>query len=850
MIPAFLRTKLVLKLFRRRRLDANLEAELAFHREMAAAAGNVIPLGNAQRIKEQAFDLWRFNATENLWRDLLFAGRTLRKSPVLVFAALLSLGLGIGVNTAIFSLAIEFLLSEPSVRDPASVVYVRQGGNSHAAPYVFEQIQRSGVFQDVAGEKEESYLNYDDGVETHRIFAVQTTKNFFAALGVPVAKGRGWTETDSDQVVVLHPHFWRTRLRADPAILGKTIRLDGRAYTVLGVLPNDYRSLVGYGFAPDVLIPRYDPTTILAIYARLKPGMTLGQLNAALPALQRQLDRKFMSENPADWKLNVTEIGGLARLQEGKEALTLAVFFLMLLAAVGLVLIVACVNVAGLLMARGEARQREIATRMALGASRLRLLQQLLSESLLLSLAGAALGFVFALCVAKAAASIPLPIPVPIRLHIEPDWRVASYAAVLAIVAALTSGFAPALQSLKEPLSARMQRERRFRFRRGLIVAQIAVSFVVLTAAVLFLQNLARAQSLGPGFDIRRTIRADVYLPPNKYRTAGDVNLYVRRGLEALRSVPGVEVEAAARIIPFTDATTFAAYLAFSDTGERRAAKFNWNAVTPDYFRAMDIAIVKGRDFTLHDNGQAKVVVVNEEFVKQYLGKREPLGTVFTWSEEKMLYRIVGVVRATKNMTIGEEPRGQLYEAMAQVDRFNAHLQFVIRSAVPPAAQLARVRRVLTTVEPAAGLEIETMFSAVGFAFLPSKVGAALMGSIGALGLLLAAIGLYGVLAYSVARRRREIGIRIAVGASDKRVAKIVFTEFGRLLLMGIGIGCIVAFFATRPLSMFFVPGLSPSDPASFAVVIVCLALTGVLAVLGPLRRALRVDPVECLRSE
>jgi predicted permease len=842
--------RLFLKLFRRRRLQQDLEAEIAFHREMSAAGGNPIPFGNAGLIREQAFDVWRFHGIENLWRDLVYAIRGLRKSPGFVLTALLSLGLGIGVNTAMFSLAVEFLLSQPSVRDASSLVYVRHGGNSHMLPATIEALRHSGVFQDVAGENEETFINFNNGSETRRIFAVQATRNYFTALGVPVQQGRGWNETDANEVAVLHPHFWRTRLGGDPAIVGKTIRLDGRLYTVLGILPDSYRSLIGYGFSPDIFVPQYIEGTILAAYARVKPGMGLGQLNAAMPAVGERLDREFPSQHGLNKQIRATPVSGFARLEKEREALTVSLFFAILLAIVGLVLLIACVNVAGLLLARASVRRQEIAIRLALGASRGRLLQQLLAESLLLSLAGAALGFLFALGVAKAAAAIPLPIPVPIRLQIEPDWRVASYAALMAIFSAIACGLMPAWQSLKESLSAGMHRERKLRIRRALVIAQIAVSFIVLTTAALFLQNLVRASSLGPGFDTRQTLRAEVYLPPNVYKDGRTINPYVSRALDGLRAIPGVEYAAAARIIPFTDSTQFGSELTFPDTGDKQHSQFNWNAVTPDYFHVMDIPLLRGRPFVAQDNGGSRVAIVNEEFVRRYLGMRDPIGATFLWTEDKTPYRIVGVARGTKNMTIGEDPRPQLYEPLAQIKNDRPRIQFVTRSVTPPAAQLAAVQQALRQAEPAAGLEVETMFSAIGFAFLPSQVGAALMGSIGVLGLLLAIIGLYGVLAYSVARRTREIGIRMAIGLSPNNVSGMVLREFARLLITGIGIGLGIALLVTRPLSMFFVPGLSASDPASFAAVIAVLGLTGVMAVIAPLRRALGVDPLQCLRYE
>lgn len=672
----------------------------------------------------------------------------------------------------------------------------------------------------------------------------QATKNYFSSLGVPVAPGRGWNEADPDDVVVLHPHFRQSRLNGDPAIIGKAIRLDGRLYTVLGILPENHRSLIGSGYTPDVFVPKYIEGTMLAAYGRMKPGMTLGQLNAALPALGQRLDREFP---PQFGPLHATAVHGVARLRTDPEALVVTMFFASLLAAAGLVLIIACVNVANLLLAPASVRRREIAIRLALGAGRWRLLQQLLAESLLLSVAGAGLGFLFALGAPKAAAAIPLPFPLPIRLRNDPDWRVASYAAVLAVASAVASGLMPAWQSVKESLSAGMHRERKQRVRRILVVAQIAVSFVVLAAAALFFENLVRSHSMRPGFDIRRTLRAEIYLPPGTYQESRS-NSYVRRTLEGLQAIPGVKSAAAARIVPFSDNHNFLSPINFSDTGEKVLARFSWNAVSPDYFRAMDIPVRKGRSFTERDDGSARVVIVNETFVRRYLGRREAVGATFEWGRNRF-YRIVGVVSDTKTMTIGEGPVSQLYEPLAQTQN-SQQIQFVVRTGPAPAGQLAAVRQALRRVEPAAGLKVETMFAAIGFAFLPSQVGAILMGSVGALGLLLSIVGLYGVLAYSVARRTYEIGIRLAVGATPGHVSQIVLSGFARLLTVGIGIGLAAALLITRPLAIFLVPGLSASDPLSLAGVVVVLSSAGVLAAIGPMRRALRVDPLQCLRYE
>jgi predicted permease len=842
--------RLLLKLLRRRRLRKDLEDELAFHAEMAAARKNPVPLGNTTLIREQALDLWRFNRIENLWRDISYAARGLLRSPGLLASALLSLGLGTGVNTAMFSIAVEFLFSEPSVKDAESLVYIRLGGSSHRRPEVVEFVRTSGAFADVAGENEETFINWNDGQETHRVFAVQATKNYFTALGIPVAYGRGWTVNDPDEVAVLRHEFWERRLGGDPSVAGRMIRLDGRAYTVLGILPKSHRTLIGYGYSPDIYVPRFLPDTVLAIYARLKPGMTFGEAAAAMRTVALRLDTEMPAPFKYSGSVQLTPVGAYARLSQEPEAMIIALFFAALMTVVSLVLLIACVNVAGLLLARSSTRRQEIAIRLAPGASRGRLLQQLLAESLLLSLLGSAFGFALALSVARLLAAVPLPIPLPIHIHIEPDWRVAGYAALLAIVSTVASGLTPAWQSVRDSLASGLKRERKMRLRRGLVVAQVAFCFIVLATGALFLKNLLRSTAISPGFDINNTLRAEVYLPPSAYATQQRINSYVDTALPRLEAIPGIEAVAAARIIPFTDSTRFGSDLTFIDNGDKCQALYHWNAVSPDYFRAMGIPVLAGRPFLPTDRRGPKIVVVNRAFANRYLGERDPLKAAFQWGENKSPYQIVGVVRETKNLSIGEVDVPQLYEPLDQIESDRPRLQFVLRSATPPAGQLAAVQAALRQVEPNAGLEVATLFSSIGIAFLPSQVGAVLMGSVGVLGLLLAAIGIAGVLAYSVAQRTHEIGVRMALGAKTRDIARTTILEAASLLGIGSALGCAIALFVTRPLAMFLVEGLSPSDPAVYLVVFGTLALTGLIASLGPVLRATSVDPMRCLRHE
>ncbi len=839
-----------LKLLRRRAMHRDIEAELAFHREMAGRQGNAIPLGNAAAIGEHGYDLWRFTFFENLWRDLVYAAHGLRRSPVLVLTALLSLGLGIGVNATMFSLGVEFLFSEPSVRDAGSLVSVQLGGNSNSPAKVANFLRSSGLFVDVTGEDEEAITNFNNGAVTRPIFSVYMAKNYFTMLGVPMLHGRGILIDDPNEVAVLSYAFWQKQFDGDPSAVGRAINLNGRMCTVVGILPEHHRTLIGFGYSPDVFLPQYLDSTTLALYARLKPGMSIPAARAGLLTVAKRMD----AEMPARYKyadeVRVSPIAGYARLRSESELLAVGVFFAMLLAVTGLVLLIACVNVASLLLARASGRRREIAVRLALGASRSRLLQQLLAESLLLSLLGAALGLALAEVTAVMLARIHLPLPIPIRLQIEPDWRLAVYAAVLTTFAALACGLLPAWQSMKQSLTHDLHREGKMRLRRTLVAAQIAISVIVLTTGFLFLRNLVDSSAISPGFNVLHTVRANVNLPPVGYADTRKKADYINQVVDALAALPGIEGVAAMRVVPFNGGTRFRVGVSFPDNRERRDVFFFWNGVTPGYFHTMSIPLLQGRTFSTADRGE-KVVIVNRAFVAQYLGNRQPLGTVFMWGGDgKTPYRIVGVAEGTKTLTIGEEPQPQLYEPLTQIVNDRQGIEFVMRSAIPPALQLEAVRRTLHRIEPMAGAQVDTMYSSIGLAFLPSQVGALLMGSTGILGLLLATVGLYGVMAYSVARRTREIGVRIAIGASRGAVARMVLRDAARVTVAGIAAGLLVALFLTRPLAMFLVPGLKPADPLNFAVVALGMLLTGLVATWGPIRHAINVDPNATLRDE
>ena len=845
--------RLLLKLFRRRRLERDLAEEMAFHRDMAAAGGNTLPFGNQASITEQARDLWRFMRVETLWRDIVYGLRSLLRQPALIASAVASLALGIGSNATIFSLGMELLLSEPSVTDAASIVHVRDRGNSHSEPDKLAALRESGLFVDVAGHggDDEGLLNWDDGQETWRVFGSVVTKNYFATLGVPIAIGRGIQPNDPDEVVVLAHHFWERRLARDPAIVGRAITLDGRPFTVVGVLPASNRSLIGYGFSPEVYVPPLGRDRLVAMYGRLKPGVSAEQTRAAARALGQRLDGGTPKDALKFATLNVAAIGGLQRVRDEPAVQTVIGFFFAILAVMALVLLLACVNVAGLLLARGSTRRRELAVRVALGASRARLLQQLLVESLLLAVAGTICGVFLSEVAGSRLSALQLPLPLPILLQFDTDWRVVTYAAVLAAGATLVSGVIPAWQAVRESLVPELHRERRLYLRRALLVGQVAVSFVVLVAALLFVRNLVESGSINPGFDTEHTIQVTASLSPTAYDSAEEIRSYVTRAIAAMQLVPAIEAAAAARSLPFQDRSSRGHDITWPDTGEKSTVSYGYNAVTPDYFRAIGIPMRAGREFQPADTPGPQAVIVNQTFVDRYLNGRSAVGATYVVTEDRpRLHQIVGVVSFVRTFTLGEDEQPQVYALWPQTNSTRATVNFVLRSTTAPAVHLKAVQTALRALDPAVGLDVSTLRAKIGLAFLPSQIGAALMSVAGGLALLLVATGLFGTMAFAVTRRTREIGLRLAIGATQGRVVRMVLTDSIRLLAVGLAAGVVIAWLVTSPLAAFLVPGLTPTDPWTFAGVLALMLTTAAAATWIPARRAASIDPMVSLREE
>ena len=850
----------------RENLDAVLDHEAEFHIESRAdeleQAGLTRSHALAQarrefgpraRMREASRVAWQMQWLEDLISDVRYAFRALGRSPGFALAAILSLALGIGANTSIFSLTMEFLFSVPSAQQPEQLISIQFAGNSHSPMPIYRFVRDANVFPGLAGSFEEHQVNWRNGEETSELSAYWVTDNYFQVLGVPVALGRPMQPGDRN-VAVLNYNFWRNRLAGDPSVIGRSMVLDGEPHTVIGVLPRNHRTLLGFGFAPALYLPVNDAKAFVAFVARLPPGMSRTAALARLNVVGQELDRVFPNRD-FHWtdNLRADAVAGLERLKS-LNMIPFTAFFGVLMVVVGLVLLIACANVASLLLARASSRRQELGIRLAIGAGRGRLVRQLLAESLLLAMLGTLCGLLLNLWLTSLISRIQLPLPLPFQLHIAPDWRLLAYSAALAGASALFCGLLPALKATRADLNSALKRQefpdgrRRWNMRNALVVAQLAISTLLLAAGLLFLQNLSRSTSMNPGFDVDHTLWASMRLVPARYPTHQSTQALVNAALDSLRALPGIEAASIAHVVPLNAQQTDSAQVRI-DGVRPIHVQYKSNNVGPDYFRVMQIPILDGRGFSTTDRASSpQVAILNENFARLLFGNSSAVGHRIEFPYGESL-TFVGIARNSKYFTLGEENAIALYTPFAQGPETES-LNFLIRAPDFPQALVKDVTKTLGNLDLSAAVETKPMRDGLVLALLPSRAGAAILGSIGALGLLLASIGLYGVLAYTISRRIREIGLRMALGAEPRAVLWMVFRDSFLLVASGIGIGLGIALVATRPLAMFLVPGLSPNDPVTLLTVIAVLAAVAVAATIGPALRALRVDPMVALRYE
>jgi predicted permease len=852
----------------RRRANRELDEEMQLHvearaeelaregiSESEAMAQARREFGNSARAREDSRSAWQFTWIEDLLADARYAARSLLRDPGFAATAVTCLALGIGANALVFSLASDVLFSAPSVRDPLTLVHVRLGGNSHVALREYRFARDSGVFTGLGGENEETEVNWRHGDASERLFAMRVTGNFFHVTGIPVALGRPLAPDDAASVAISY-RIWQSRFGGDPGIIGRKMILDGAPYSITCVLPADHRTVIGFGFSPDLYVPladERDPRTIVALYGRVRGGISRGELVARITAMAEDLDRTYPDRN-IKWArdLTVAPLAGIDRLRGETEMRTMAGFFAMLMAVVSLVLLIACANVASLLLARAANRSHEFAIRLSIGAGRGRIVRQLLAESLMLAFGGAAAGLALSVAGSGLLNGIRLPLPVPIEFAIEPDWRLLVYLVAVSIVCAVAAGFAPALSAARRGLASALQLEGqrsgggRSRLRSALVIGQLAVSVILLAAGFIFLRNLMQASSMSPGFDANRAGWALMRLAPEAHPQQARVDAVVATALEKLRALPGVTSAAVTRVVPLNDNMHMSTDVKTDDASKRTHVRFHYNFVSGDYFRTLGIPMLGGREFLKSDRN---VAILNRSLARELFGDANPIGHSVRFSEGKPL-QVVGVAANSKYFSLGEEKQFALYQPYGDSRRSIENLHFLVRTPLDPQSLVPAINRTLSALDSTAAIETKPMSRALVFAMLPSQVGAALTGSIGLLGLALASIGLYGTLAYAVSRRIREIGLRVALGATPGNVLGLVIRQSSALVGAGLGIGLVLAAIVVRPLAVFLIPEVRPGDPTNFLVVAAILGLVSVVAALAPALRALRIEPTVALRHE
>jgi putative ABC transport system permease protein len=866
------------------RKDRDLSAELEFHRDMleahhrargldptAARRAARIDLGGEAQISEA----WRAQAglpfLETLRQDMRYGFRMLRRAPGFTAAALLTLGLGIGANTAIFTIVDAVLLRPLPYADPDRLVTVGDrtpGGYSSSVGFstVLDWRQRSRTFESFAMMRSWLPTLVTNG-EAEQVPAVRVSWNYFEMLGVRPSLGRPFTANDDrpDQwhVLLLSDRLWRRRFGADPAVVGRTLTMNDREYRVIGVMPPTFEPLSeesGYNTRAELWAPiGYDRNGDSSCYScqhlrafgRLKPAVTISDATVEMNAIREQMRRQF----PDQFDSGSIAVVPLRDALTGPVQMPLYV----LLAAVGFVLLIACLNVANLLLARSVTRQRELAMRAMLGAGRGRIARQLLTESSMLSLGGAIAGVALAAAAVQGLAALA-PVTLPRLDQVAVDGRVLAFTALLTILTSLFFGIVPAWRGAAAGAHTTLAVDSRgsvggkARARAILVVTDLALALMLLAAAGLMLRTVAALTSAAPGFDAARILSFQFSLVGKAYAEDPAVVAFQDRTLEKLGAIPGVEDAALAGQIPFggnRDCWGFHAQGRMKPNTSEDPCIERYG-ITSSYLRLMNIPLRAGRSFTTADTATSQpVLVISESTARAVFGHDNPIGgQVRLGASDRGPWRtVVGVVGDVEHDDLTTPPSPAMYNPQTQIT--DSYLTAVVKSSTADAGKLAAsARAVLRELDPAVPVyAVATVSSLVAKSSAQQRFVMQLLGGFALVSVLLAAIGLYGVVAYGVAQRTREVGVRVALGARRGDVLRLVLSSGVTLVGLGVVIGLAAALVATRYLGSL-VYGVSPVDPLTFTSAAVFLIAVALVAHWVPVRRALHIDPATALRAE
>lgn len=810
-------------------------------------------------------------------QDVRYALRLLRRSPLFTITAALSLAIGVGANTTIFSIASTLLLRPlPGLSDPSRLVDVGRTQDDHgfdnsSYPNYRDYRERQTSLTDVyACRLEPVPMSLATNTDAQRIYGQIVSANYFTILGVRPLLGRLLQDSDdvpehSHSVVVLSHDLWTRTFAGDPSIVGQTISLNSKPFMVVGVASVGFQGttiLKPDAWTPMAAIADTMPRTSaeivenraavwLVMGGRLKDGVTIAQANAEAQAIGANLAAEYPDANKGKG-LKVTR----SALLPG-DTLAVAGFLGLLLIIVGLVLSITCINVAGMLLARAAARRREIAVRLAMGAGRGRLIRQLLTETMILFVAGGLAGLVLTNWLTSVLLAVIPKLPIPIDFTVRADWRVVSFGIAISFIAAIVSGLAPALQASRADLVPALKTagldsgKPRLRLRNIFVVGQVTMSLMLVIVAGLFLRALEHAAAIQPGFDERHVDVIQLDLSLAAY-TADTARPFVRELLERTRSVPGVESATLSIDLPLDGGRKGFGGLKAPGKTPPRGEYFSadWNVVEPGLFRTLKLPLTRGRDFTDGDTvASLRVAIVNEALAAQIWPGEDPLGKqmIVQGEEAARPLTVVGVTADARLVWLTGAIEPYIYVPFSQ--RFDSRVAILVRTTGDRTA-IPEVRTILRGMNPNLPVtEAMPLSEITAIGLVPQRIAASVAGSLGMVGLLLCAVGIYGVTSYSVAQRTREIGIRVALGADRRSVMRLVLRQGLLLAAIGTAIGVVIAGVGSTFLESLLY-GIRGLDPLTFGSACTLFALVTLVASYIPARRATKVDPMVALRTE
>jgi predicted permease len=819
---------------------------------------------------------------ENLWKDLRYAVRMSIKSPGFAIVVILTLGLGIGANTAIFSVFNGMLWRHLPVKDAEHLVVLSGKARNldFFTPISYPDFQDyrklTAAFSDVAAYTPNP-VNFRADGRPERAWAELVTGNYFSMFGLRAALGRlftgdeGWVP-GKDALVVLSHEYWQERFGGNPAVIGQLVHVNQHLFTVIGVAPESFHGAY-YFLEPDFYLPLGELATldksragdftnrgsgILRVMARLKPGVTAAQAAAMAQPLDQRLSQEF-PESHKDLSLAVfPELAARPEPGFGGFMITALSIFMVL---TGLVLLIASANVANLILARANGRRKELATRTAMGASRTRMVRQLLTESVLLAICGGAVGLALARWVAGLLMSIHVATDIPIRLFdVQMDWRIFAFSFFVAVVTGVVAGLVPAVQASKTNLADTLKAGGRSgdssaghsRFRNVLVVTQVAISVLLLACAGLFVRSLRNSAQVDMGFRADHVLMVNVDLGLQGYKEDQGQRFY-QQVRDRVASIAGVRDAAVAAFIPMGMETTMVdikpeGQVSYDKSKSETAIN---NMVQPGYFTTAGVPLISGREFTEADSASAPpVAIVNDTFAKKIWPGQDPIGKSFRTQKDGQLIRVVGQTRTGKYLFLYEPPQMYVYFPLAQ--RYNPSATLMVHTQGDPTQFAEAVREQVRQLDPTLPVfDVQTVDAHVqyGKPLLPARIGAILVGAFGLLGLVLATVGVYGVVSYSVSQQTREIGIRTAVGAQRLNILALALKQGMTMSVIGTAIGVAIASFIIRALDSILY-GVQSTDMLTLAIVSTLLLLVAFTATCIPALRATRVDPVVAVRGE